>query len=349
MKSDTLFIEEFEKFMIKNAQVDQRELSELNDSDLPQVERYDNIPYYYLKSVRDAGETGFYLSLDSGIFHALRKGGFLSSDATEKGPFTAKDIRAVSELMKASWSMGGNSPISMDDEEVQKMIGKEMQTTNMAQWGDLTTVNGFSIVQTNPTLKMLGLDEEKEIGFLGLNGMLAIQDESFGEVEVEYLMSEMAENQRRELHNLRVYTDDDTLEGLDNHGDKWRERYDEAVSRAIEERYPSDEFPEGEDVGSLETPMGAEIDLVPSPEDYFELSEEERVEKDNYPIAPGSQEPRPATAPWSTPTPSLDYDVVKKRSELDLLITLQKIAGDLDSQGKYADADAVDRAIRKLA
>jgi hypothetical protein len=106
--------------------------------------------------------------------------------------------------------------------------------------------------------------------------------------------------------------------------------------------FPPDLLPEEGPISEREIPIGESIESIHTPEDYWANNDLQHklVDRDKDWV------PGEATAP--TP-PSLDYDVVHRRSRLNVLKSLEKIASDLDSRGEYYKADIIERAMIRMA
>jgi len=325
MKNDPFFLKEINKYLKKNAQGMSPE--EMPDLDLPEVKRHVEIPLYYLKSSRTKGDGGSYFTLDYELFYALAKSNLMSSYSRPNGPFTASDIKVISQIMKDAWNKDQLPAVGVSH-SVGKEIGGELQFSPMDSWKDFTTVEGFNIVTTNPTLKLLDADEERKVGFMALNGEMAIDDESFGKSEVMYLEGRMHIDQIHELRNISHNLDDDNRPELDKNYKEWKDRYEEASRRAIEAYYPPDAIPDEQPTNEIEIPFGADIDLVDSGKATYRSPDEDEMNDD------------------------IDYErELERRASADLkvLYELGKIASRLDAAGKFEDADAIDRVMVRLA
>jgi hypothetical protein len=258
-------------------------LETLKDSELPTVMPYKEKNLFLIKGVFKDG-TKAVINLDKETIDFMNrylsatKGTGIEIKIPSQGPYTFKEVQPITELILMFYTI--NPGVNIDSATSELMVEKMMNMSpeEISSAGEL---DHLEIFRFNTIKSFSGEDPSDElVATVDLDGNIQylISPEKINSPNpLEVLVKKEPKQRNDELRTVvkenHLPYDVDSEYGqnlkqkrekaIQDHGDRWKRRYEESAQRYIDKRYPEDEY----SGTKTEVPYGTEID-------EFEDSEE---------------------------------------------------------------------------
>jgi hypothetical protein len=334
--------------------------SYFENSDLPLASKHKEPALYGIIANRaiGRGEGTVFFALQESVYNNLKAQKLLSDESdSPMGPFTAKDIEVIASVISDSLKKDFRSVIFPElDEDVKKMVGKELMSIPQEEWSRASMVVGFEIVKYSPGLSALGLQGEAErVGTISILGEIQIKDkETYGKEISEYVTHDLPDSYYSELRRVKdeeVYLEpEEHKELLDRFYKKWNKRHDEAKRRALERDFIPEDYSKEGPVSEFEIPIGKDIENIESPPHYnFEGDQGYLGQTENDLRFGRSYRGRYSDKGYGLEDKDYYEFYLDSQSSLKIKSDLVKLANHLDQKGFRGEADLLDRLLQKWA